>query len=229
MDARELIDRLLESGKSYAETGQSFAEEKLNMPPEGPERDAMLSGLGKGALAAGSLALLLGTRTGRGIAGGLLKVGSVAAIGGLAYKTYKDWQDAKPDTSATVRDITNPADDTSDEHSRLILSAMIAASKADGHIDDDEKAGLQSFVERIGESPELTAFVKSELEKPVDPALIASRVSSSEVGAEVYLATLLIVDQSNFMAKSYLDALATALKLPPDLVSELNRNVEPAV
>ena len=180
-------------------------------------------------MAAGALALLLGTKSGRSITGGVLKVGSLAAIGGLAYKTYKDWKSNNENPDSPSTEVFNPAEDTSDSHGRLILSAMIAAAKADGHIDSDEKAGLQNYIDRIGESEDLTRFVEAELTKPVNPGEIADQVPNQEVAAEVYLASLLIIDQSNVMAKTYLTELAKALALPPDLVANLNQNVEPAI
>lgn len=232
MDAKTLIDQLLSSGMDIANKGKGIAEEKLNIPEQGAERDAMLSGLGKGAMAAGALALLLGTKGGRSITGSALKIGSLAAVGGLAYKTYKDWQAEKDDQTDSGSDVAEAADmqpEESEEHSRLILSAMIAAAKADGHIDESEKTGLQNYIDRIGESAELSAFVESELAKPLDPGDIADKVANQETAAEVYLASLLIIDQENFMAKSYLDGLAKALALPPDLVSTLNGKVDSAV
>ncbi|MBX2869431.1 MAG: tellurite resistance TerB family protein [Acidiferrobacterales bacterium] len=229
MDAKSLIDQLLVNGKQFAEKGRGVAEEKLNIPEGGAERDAMLSGMGKGALAAGALAILLGTKGGRSITGGALKLGGLAAIGGLAYKTYKDWQagNGNDDTNSAFEEVE--LETVSEDHGRLILSAMIAAAKADGHIDDNERTGLQNYIDRIGESPELSAYVERELSKPLDPGDIASKVSSQEVAAEVYLASLLIIDQENFMAKSYLEGLARALALPPELVASLNQKVDPAV
>jgi len=229
MNTRDLIDSLLSSGRELTEKGRDMAEQKLNLPDDGAEREAMLSGMGKGAMAAGALALLLGTSGGRSLTGSVLKLGSLAAIGGLAYKTYKDWQAKSPPAESSENEIVNPAEDTSDEHSRLILSAMIAAAKADGHIDKDERIGLQNYIDKIGESSDLTAFVEAELEKPVDPGDIADQVKNQETAAEVYLASLLIIDQSNLMAKTYLEQLARAMALPPDLVARLNSGVKPAV
>ena len=224
MDTRTLIDNLLDSAKSLKDKGVEVAEDKLNIPQAGAERDAMLSGMGKGALAAGALALLLGTRSGRSLTGGVLKLGSLAALGGLAYQGYRKWQagnggveDNAPGDQA--QEVSAMEDDV---HSRLILSAMIGAAKADGHIDDSERVNLQNYIDKIGESAELTAFVESELSKPLDPSELASRVNSQEVAAEVYLASLLIIDQSNFMAKTYLSELAKALALPPELVASLS-------
>ncbi len=229
MDAKSLIDQLLVNGREFADKGRSVAEEKLKIPEVGAERDAMLSGMGKGALAAGALAILLGTKGGRSITGGAIKLGGLAAIGGLAYKTYRDWQTGNPSNGSTTEVEEVELESVSEDHGRLILSAMIAAAKADGHIDDNERTGLQNYIDRIGESPELSEFVERELSKPLDPGDIASQVNSQEVAAEVYLASLLIIDQENFMAKSYLEGLAKALALPPELVASLNKKVDPAI
>ena len=228
MDTRTLIDSLLDSAKSFKDKGIEVAEDKLNIPEAGPEREAMLSGLGKGALAAGALALLLGTRSGRSITGGALKLGSLAALGGLAYQGYRNWQASSSGTgdSAPVNSAGAEADKEDDAHSRLILSAMIAAAKADGHIDDSERVSLQNHIDKIGESAELTAFVESELSKPLDPSGLASQVGNQEVAAEVYLASLLMIDQSNFMANTYLSELAKALALPADLVASLSTELD---
>ncbi len=228
MDSKNLIDSLLASGKSFAEKGRDVAEEKLNIPDAGPERDAMLSGLSKGAMAAGALALLLGTRGGRAITGGAIKLGSLAALGGLAYTTYRNWQgDQTGEQPSGQSDVESSASD--DEHSRLILSAMIAAAKADGHINAEERMSLQNYIDKIGDSTSLSEFVESELAKPLDPSDVAAKVATQEIAAEVYLASLLIIDQSNVMAKTYLSELAGALGLPQDLVTTLNGKIEPAV
>ncbi len=89
MDTDKLLKQIMQSGQQMLERGQEIAEDKLNIPEEGAERDAMFSGLGKGALMAGGLAALLGTGAGRRLTGGTLKLGGLAAIGGLAYQTYE--------------------------------------------------------------------------------------------------------------------------------------------
>ena len=228
MDTRSLIDNLLGSAKDLGGKGQEVVEDKLNIPESGPEREAMLSGLGKGALAAGALALLLGTKGGRGLTVNVLKLGSLAALGGLAYHGYRRWQSDHAETAQATGGSHPLPERRDNSHSRLILSAMIAAAKADGHIDDNERASLQNYIDKIGESAALTAFVKEELGKPLSPADIADKVPDQEVAAEVYLASMLIIDQSNFMAKTYLSELVKALRLPPDLVTSLNVELENA-
>ncbi len=70
-----------------------------------------------------------------------IKLGSLAAIGGVAYDAYQKWQSqqAAPvaDAGKPVSELAGPA---SDQRGKVLLTAMIAAAKADGTIDDQEKA-----------------------------------------------------------------------------------------
>ena len=88
MDTKGVIEQILNAGSELAKQGQTIAQNKLDIPAEGTEREASLSGMGKGAAIAGVLALLLGTKAGRGVTGAGLKLGTLGALGGLAYKTY---------------------------------------------------------------------------------------------------------------------------------------------
>jgi len=55
---------------------------------------------------------------------------------------------------------------------------------------------------------------------------IVNSADSPEVAAEIYLASLLAIDVDTAAEKSYLSMLAARLNLPPELVTELNRQVE---
>jgi uncharacterized membrane protein YebE (DUF533 family) len=61
---------------------------------------------------------------------------------------------------------------------------------------------------------------------PVDMDAIVNSATSPEVAAEIYVASLLAIDVDTADEKSYLAMLAARLKLPPKLVTELNRQVE---
>ena len=52
--------------------------------------------LGSGAALGGLGALVLGTGTGRSLAGSAIKLGGLALIGGLAYKAYQNYQQGQP-------------------------------------------------------------------------------------------------------------------------------------
>ncbi|MPV85417.1 tellurite resistance TerB family protein [Ostreibacterium oceani] len=238
MKASDLLGALLSAGQDMANQGKTIASEKLNVPESGAERSAMLGGMGKGALAAGALALLVGTDTGREIGGSALKIGSVAALGGLAFKAYKNWQtqnaaaesthtDTAPANSAPAANQPPPAlshmsESEIDARSKKLLSAMIAAAKADGHIDAKETEALQSMMDQLGESNELSAFMQSEIAKPLNPQEIAANTDAPGLAAEVYLMSRLVINDENFMEKAYLGELVKSLNLDPALIAQLD-------
>jgi uncharacterized membrane protein YebE (DUF533 family) len=64
-------------------------------------------------------------------------------------------------------------------------------------------------------------WLESELNKPLDPADVARAASTPEMAAEMYVASVLMVDEEHFMERAYLDELARQLKLDPQLKAEL--------
>lgn len=234
MNTKDLLDNLLNSAQGMAQQGRARVEDKMGIPEQGEARDAQLAGMGKGALVAGVAAMLLGTRSGRKLTGTAVKLGGLAALGGLAYKGYQNWQQnnaSQADNQVDVTDyqpIETLPEEQADQRSRVILSAVIAASKADGHIDDEERARIQSYIDKFAQSDELTQFVHEELAKPLDPGEIAMACDTPELANEVYLASMLMIDQSNFMEKTYLSELARQLALDPDLVASLEQQTAPA-
>ena len=49
--------------------------------------------------------------------------------------------------------------------------------------------------------------------------------STPEMAAEMYLASVMMVDEEHFMERAYLDELAKQLKLEPGLKEELEKQV----
>ena len=222
MDVRALFDQLLQSGRELASKGQSLAEQKLDIPKEGPQRDAALSSMGKGAAIAGVAAVLLGTSAGRGLTGVALKLGSLAAVGGLAYKTFQDWQAKKGETPVDPGPaVTGLSGPQLDQRGFALLRAMLAAAKADGHIDENEQAKIDAYLQKLKLDPDALHFVKNELAKPLNVKEVAAGADSPAAAAEIYLTSLLTIDVDSEQERAYLDELARELKLPPELVSEL--------
>lgn len=240
MDIKGLVNMFLSSATDLAQQGRQSAEKALDIPTDGQARSDTLSTLGKGALGGGALGLLLGSKSGRKLGKTALQVGGTAALAAVAYKTYQKWQDGKNESAqegsvqaslhhqpqARLDSPTNP--DQQERESLLLLSAMIAAAKADGHIDDVEQSRIQSAVQSMGATPEVNQFVEQELGKPLDPAEVAAQVNTPEEAAEVYLASAIIIDAQNFMEKAYLQELARQLGLAPALAAELEAQVDNA-
>ena len=61
------------------------------------------------------------------------------------------------------------------------------------------------------------------MEDAVLQAEVARGATSPEMGAEMYLASLLVADETRFMERAYLDELARQLRLPEGLKAELER------
>ncbi|MDE1264920.1 tellurite resistance TerB family protein [Vibrio aestuarianus] len=179
-----------------------------------------LKTLGAGAVGGGLIGLLMGSKKTKKIGKKVLGIGGAAALGALAYKAYNDWQ-AKQTT--TQPQATFDPDDSN--HSVLILKAMIAAAKADGHVDEQEMSKIEQAIVEMGADAQLQQLVKNELHKPLDPAAIAQLATTPEQASELYLASLLIADEQNFMEKAYLNELAKQLRLANDLVLALEQQV----
>jgi uncharacterized membrane protein YebE (DUF533 family) len=228
METQAFLDQLLQAGRDWASQGKTLAEQGLGIPEAGPERDATLSAMGKGAMGAGALALLLGTGTGRKITGGALKVGGLAALGGLAYQAYRHWQGG----GAEPAEIGAPVDQLSgaeaEQRSLTLLKAMVAAAKADGHIDAAERQRIHEGFRRLELEERMVALIDTELSAPVDPAAVARGADSPEAAAEIYLASRLVIDPDHPSEQRYLKDLAQHLKLDPGLVSELETQVQQA-
>ena len=217
MDAQALLDELIKKGKELAEKGKTLAEEKIDLPPEGEKRDAMLSGLSKGAALAGALALLLGTKTGRSVTGSLLRLGSLAAIGGVGWKVYQDWAGNK----ATGTPFSELSSSEAKDRGLLLLRAMVAAANSDGHIDSEEETKIMELLARLELDGETVEAFRKEIENPPSAETIAAAVNTEAVAAEVYITSLSVVDLTSDNDRHYMDRLANALDLPPELVTRL--------
>lgn len=186
------------------------------------------STLAKGAIAGGLLGVLLSGNARRMIGTGI-KVGGMAAIGGLAYKAWEDWQagksaDAEGDVvAAPGGSLFAPDDANSANHlAARLLQAMVSATKADGHVTDTERAKIDAQLAALGLGDTATALIKAELDAPVDAGRIAALAEQPEDGVQLYAASLLVVDPNGAAEAEYLASLADKLGLAADLVAHLH-------
>lgn len=225
MNTRSLMDKLLQSGQQFLDkqnTSSNNSDNKIGQ---------FLTGAGGGALAGTAVGLLLGNKKARKMGGSVLKYGGVAALGAVAFKAYQNWQQNNQQTAPQAMPQTLdrlPAPEA-ELHSQAILQAMIGAAKADGHINDEERLLIDQQVAQITDDSELQDWIDSELKKPVNPAEIAKLASTQEMAAEMYLASLIMIDEDSFMEKVYLDELARQLKLDEALKAEIHQAKNNAV
>lgn len=218
-DAKSLLDSLLGGG------GAGDVMQKAKGAWDGQ------SGLAKGAIAGGLLGILMGGKGTRKLAGSALKVGGAALVGGLAYKAWQDWQAGKaPVVDSGPAALPAPAGTAflpsdpllANDLSTRLVRAMVAAAKADGHVTSMERQRITAQLQALGLGDEARMLIEDELAGPLDVGRVAALATSPEEAAEVYAASLLVVDPEAPAEKGYLAMLAARLGLDPKLVEHLH-------
>ena len=219
----------------------------LNRIINGLSKSGVLSGLA-GGLAGGTLAGALTSKKGRKLGKSALKLGALAAVGGVAWKAYQAYSQrsatTQPKAGAAAAGHapfhTAPAaisqqqfeavvEDTPDNPGQmLLLRAMIAAAYADGHIDQQEKQRIFDQVEEMDLSTADKAALFDELRQPLALESLIRLVPNAETGIEVYAASLLAIDESQSASVRYLGQLAASLRLPDELVRSVHQEVAAA-
>ena len=200
----------IDKGKELGKKGEDLLIEKLGLEDTPKIREALRKGVGTSA-AAGALLLVLKSKSGRKLA----TLGGLAGLGTLAYKAYQknggkmptNWKDD------VIGMITGPK---ANNRSEAILRAMISAAKADGEISDDEMAFIKSHDE---------IDLGNVLDQDCDPVEIARLSDSDQAAREIYAASCRIANGLNEKERHYLDDLAMALRLDPDLAARLETDV----
>jgi len=220
MNSRGLLDQLLKSG-------QELLQKQSGNSGTGGGLNGLLTGAAGGALGAGALGLLLGNKKARKFGGKALTYGGLAALGVIAYKAYGNWQaqqaSAPQGEPQTLDRLPAPQ---AEVHSQAILKALVSAAKADGHVDARERQLIEGEFSKLTGDAELQRWLEAELNKPLDPVEVARAATTPEMAAEMYLASVLMVDEEHFMERAYLDELARQLKLDPALKAELETQVK---
>jgi uncharacterized membrane protein YebE (DUF533 family) len=225
----------------YNTRGSETGAESASQPNDLIEQaKGFLRGQGGGIVggaAAGALTtLLLGTKSGREIAGDALKLGTAAALGGLAYKAYTNYRDGKPLIGTRAADYikaaqsgaTLPGAPPENEHAMLLLRAMIAAALSDGLIDADERQRIVGRLSDIGISVEEQTFLDRQIAMPWSPQQFAAAATTPEIRSEIYLASSIAIEADTPAEKAYLRYLAATLGLEDGLVAHLDAAVQSA-
>jgi len=197
------------------------AKNMLGAPQMGGMSGAQLGGLGAlaGALLGGGGGAM------KGAAGG----GAMAILGTLALSALQNARAAGsgsvPGTgfAADISSQQNVASVVSEESERLVLRGMIAAAKADGHVDPTEMNRILGQLQPDEMSENERRFVLDELQKPLDVTAIARDVKTPAQAAEVYAASLLAIDVDTDAERDHLRNLAAALRLDTGVVTFLHQ------
>lgn len=174
--------------------------------------------MGGGAALVGILSMVLGRNGGAN----LTKLGSLAALGSMAYRAYQDYQKKQNISQPTqLAETQFTAADSSTEQSSIMLRAMIAAAMSDGELDEQETA----FLDQEGaQNPAAQQVLMQEIQNPMTPEQIAAAVNGDmALAAQVYLASRMVCQELSRKEVVYLAQLAEALKLDESLVEQLEK------
>lgn len=217
----------------------------------GLSKSGALSGFA-GGVAGGGLTSMIASKKGRKAGKSVLKVGALAAVGGLAWKAYQQYSAKnqpeqagmghQPQIQSTQAQPAraqfdfSPArieqqqfeavvEDTNPKGQMLLMRAMITAAHSDGHIDDSERQRIFAQVDQMELSVEEKATLFDELRKPLALQELVSQVPDAQTGIEVYAASASAIDLTEHHSQQYLQNLASQLCIPTELTSSIHQQL----
>lgn len=199
---------LTTKGKEMFKQAEDALADKLGVEEDAESRKKLRLGT---AVTAGALALILRDRSNR-------KLAALGGLGGLGYLAYKAQQAGNlPKSFDEVKDLLSgnaPAN-----RADVLLQAMVAAAKADGHVSVDELAILDALngVE--------TADVQAVLDTDDDPSSIAALARNDQMALEIYGVSCRVANGLNPRERNYLDRLAMELRLDPEVAARIETDV----
>ena len=106
-----------------------------------------------------------------------------------------------------------------------IIRAMIAAAKADGHMDAAESHKIMGQLESAGVGAQEKVLLMQEMANTQDVNSIAAAATTPVEAAQIYLAALLVCDSQCVREQEYLASLASALKLESTFTASLQEEL----
>ena len=218
MDFNSILNQVLNGGQQIAQQRKSGGTLGNIL---GNINNDTLKGFGGGVAATGLLSLLMGKK---GFGSNALQLGSMAALGALAYNAWKNYQGGQAAPASAAQGQFIPAEERTQvqtaQASELTIKAMIAAAAADGRIDTAESSAILA---QIGtENAEARAWLEQQIHNPPTPQTLAAEVGNDPaLAAEIYLASRIVCGDLDRKEIVYLHELAEALHLDDALVEKL--------
>lgn len=246
MDPSRLLNQFLGS------IGQGNQNSPAGDAPQQAGTQTSTGGLNLGTLASGAAlggvaGLLLNSKAGRKIGKKTMKVGQgvagiggLALVGGLAYTAFRSYKNNRsgnhaqpaghagqpvlpPPSGSGFEPEAAPGGESS--MALLVMRSMIAAAKADGHIDADEQAKIFDRLDDLDLDAQDKAFLLGEMRNPASIDQLAQEAKTPEMALEVYAASVLAIDPDTADEKAYLAMLARVLNIEPALAQEVEQAV----
>lgn len=165
---------------------------------------------------AGLLGLLLGRRR-RGFGRNALLLAGASALGKVALDAWSRREAGRPQPTglaASDRDWDHLEGSEAEERAETLLLAMVAAAKADGHVDEEEESAIEAEMEDLPEA--VRRSLGELLRRTPEPEEVAARARGEIERREVYAASALLCGRDDPREVAYLDRLARALGLSPE-------------
>jgi uncharacterized membrane protein YebE (DUF533 family) len=186
--------------------------------------------MGAGAAAGGLGAVVLGTKAGRALAGKAIKIGSLALIGGLAYKALQNYQAGRPlisggDAGVLAEAPRGTGYETSavtQESAVLYIRAMIAAAAADGRIDANEQQKIFGSLKQAGMEAGAEEFIARELNNPASVEDLVAAVKTEQEAVQVFTAARVAVELDSQANNDFLVNLANGLGIDGQLAQHID-------
>ncbi|ATP45527.1 hypothetical protein CR511_16295 [Pseudomonas putida] len=238
MNTSDLLEQLLRAGQgSQAQQGSGGLSSQDGLGGLGGLLGGLLNGGSVAGGGGGLGGLLGGLLRGGGSAGGVSQgratggtnYAALASLGMMAFQAYQSWQRSQAAApQQAVRTVDQLSGPEAEGHSHAILRALIAAAKADGRIDEQEEQLIYAEIKRHTSDPQLQQWLDDEVSKPLDAAEVAQSAQDPAMAAEMYLASVMLVDDQQPAERAYLDELASALQIDPTLQVHLEQQAKGA-
>ena len=229
MNTSDLLEQLLRAGQSGGSSSGNGLGGLLGGLLKGTSTGNASAGGGLGGLLGGLGGLLGGgaaARPAQGRAGGM-NYAALASLGMMAFQAYQAWQSQQASQPQAAFQTADQLDGPEAEaHSHAVLRALIAAAKADGRIDEKEQQMISNELRQHTDDPQLQQWLDAEVAKPLDATDFAEFAGDPAVAAEVYLASVMLVDDQQDAERNYLDDLAAQLQLDPQLQLHLEQQAK---
>jgi uncharacterized membrane protein YebE (DUF533 family) len=152
--------------------------------------------------------------------------GSVPAAGRDPWGGAARGKPAPSDAWAPVPGVPAPPTvSAEDREGLLMLRAMIAAAKADGHVDSAERERIADQLDAAGLGQAARDAVLAEFDRDVAPEALAREAQDPMLAAQVYAAAVAGAASIEGAERAWLDGFAKALRLDRAATEAIERRI----
>ncbi|WP_028616247.1 tellurite resistance TerB family protein [Pseudomonas canadensis] len=228
MNTSDLLEQLLRAGQGGSASSGGLGG-LLGGLLKGTSTGNASAGGGLGGLLGGLGGMLGGasaTRPTQGRSGGM-NYAALASLGMAAFQAYQSWQRQQASApQQAIQTVDQLEGAQAEAHSHGVLRALIAAAKADGKIDEQEQQMISAEIGRHTDDIQLQQWLDAEVAKPLDAADFAEYAHDPALASEIYLASVMLVDDQQDAERNYLDDLAGQLQIDAQLQLHLEQQAK---